>query len=74
MLLGGFLVWIAFSLPSRVGAIVLLLTGWPFWLTNVISILVAAVLVPAASIGLTLLYFDLRRRSTEREHEPALTS
>ena len=74
MLLGGFLVWLAFSLPSRIGAIVLLLTGWPFWVTNLISIVVAAVLVPAASIGLTLLYFDLRQRSAQREQEPAPVS
>ena len=74
MLLGGFLVWLAFSLPARIGAIVLLLTGWPFWVTNLVSILVAAVLVPVASIGLTLLYFDLRQRKEQREPEPALTS
>ena len=49
------------------GAIVLLLTGWPFWLTNLVSIVVAAVLVPAASIGLTLLYYDLRQRTAQRE-------
>ena len=67
MLLGGFLVWLAFSLPSGVGAIVLLVTGWPFWVTNLVSIVVAAVLVPAASIGLTLLYYDLRQRTAQRE-------
>jgi hypothetical protein len=70
MLLGGFLVWLAFSLPSGVGAIVLLLTGWPFWVTNLVSIVVAAVLVPAASIGLTLLYYDLRRRTARRQDVP----
>ena len=70
MLLGGFLVWLAFSLPSGVGAVVLLLTGWPFWVTNLVSIVVAAVLVPAASIGLTLLYYDLRQRQAERQDAP----
>ena len=70
MLLGGFLVWLAFSLPSGVGAIVLLVTGWPFWVTNLVSIVVAAVLVPASSIGLTLLYYDLRQRQAERQDAP----
>ena len=70
MLLGGVLVWLAFSLPSGVGAIVLLLTGWPFWVTNLVSIVVAAVLVPASSIGLTLLYYDLRERSAQRQDIP----
>jgi hypothetical protein len=71
MLLGGFLVWLAFSLPSGVGAVVLLLTGWPFWVTNLVSIVVAAVLVPASSIGLTLLYYDLRQRKAQPVDEPA---
>jgi hypothetical protein len=66
-LIGGFLVWMAFSLPSGIGAVVLLATGWPFWVTNLLSILAAAVLVPAASIGLTLLYYDLRRRAAARD-------
>ena len=67
MLVGGFLVWLAFSLPDGVGAIVLLLTGWPFFVTDVISVVVAAFLIPASSIGLTLLYYDLRSRETEPE-------
>jgi hypothetical protein len=66
-LIGGVLVWMAFSLPSGIGAVVLLATGWPFWVTNLLSILAAAVLVPAASIGLTLLYYDLRRRAETPE-------
>jgi hypothetical protein len=61
-LLGGFLVWVAFSLPASVGAVILLLTGWPFWATNLIALVIAAVLVPIATIGLTLLYYDLRSR------------
>ena len=67
MLVGGFLVWLAFSLPDGVGAVVLLLTGWPFFVTDVISVVVAAFLIPASSIGLTLLYYDLRSRETEPE-------
>jgi hypothetical protein len=57
-------VWLAFSLPHGVGAIVLLLTGWPFFVTDVLSVVVAAFLIPAASIGLTLLYYDLRARQS----------
>jgi hypothetical protein len=69
MLVGGLLVWLGFSLPSGVGAILLLLTGWPFWITNLVSIVVAALLVPVTAIGLTLLYYDLRARS-RRPAEP----
>jgi hypothetical protein len=58
-----FLVWFGFALPAGVGAIALLLTGWPFWVTNAISIVLSSVLVPATAIGLTLLFYDLRRRS-----------
>jgi Membrane domain of glycerophosphoryl diester phosphodiesterase len=70
-LLGGFLVWLAFSLPASIGAIVLLITGWPFWATNLIALVIAAVLVPAATIGLTLLYYDLRIRHDVPEPEPS---
>jgi hypothetical protein len=70
MLVGGFLVWLAFSLPNGVGAIVLLLTGWPFFVSDVISVVIAALLVPAASIGLTLLYYDLRARQAQAEPAP----
>ena len=55
--------WLAFSLPSGVGAIVLLATGWPFWLSDVVSLAVAAVAIPATAVALTLLYYDLRARS-----------
>jgi hypothetical protein len=68
-LLGAFLVWTAFSLPTSLGAVVLLVTGWPFWVTNVIAMLVASVLVPVAAIGLTLLYYDLRARYAEPANE-----
>jgi len=72
-LLGAFLVWIAFSLPASLGAIVLLVTGWPFWVTNLVAMLVAGVLVPVAAIGLTLLYYDLRARNTA-DRPPAATA
>ena len=72
-LLGGFLVWLAFSLPASVGAIVLLITGWPFWATNLVALVIAAVLVPVATIGLTLLYYDLRHRHDVPDPGRALT-
>ncbi|HET7899665.1 MAG TPA: hypothetical protein VFL59_00655, partial [Candidatus Nanopelagicales bacterium] len=75
ILVGGFLVWLAFSLPDGVGAIVLLVTGWPFFVTDVVSVVVAAFLVPAASIGLTLLYYDLRaRQALPTPTEPRVTA
>ena len=70
MMLGGVLVWLGFSLPQGVGAIVLLLTGWPFWVTNLISVVAAAILVPVTAVGLTLLYYDLRCRAAQRAAEP----
>ena len=73
-LLGGFLVWMGFSLPSFVGAIALLLTGLPFWATNLIAMLVAALLVPAAAIGLTLLYYDLRHRRASDDRPAEATA
>ncbi len=63
-LLGAFLVWLAFSLPAGVGAVVLLVTGWPFWLSDLVSLAVAAIAIPATAVALTLLYYDLRARST----------
>jgi hypothetical protein len=66
-----FLVWVGFALPAGVGAIALLLTGWPFWVTNAISILLSSLFVPAAAIGLTLLYYDLRRRAAATADQPA---
>ena len=65
-----FLVWFGFALPAGVGAIALLLTGWPFWVTNAISIVLSSVLVPATAIGLTLLYYDLRSRAVASAEVP----
>lgn len=70
MPVGGLLVWLGFSLPSGIGAILLLVTGWPFWVTNLVSIVVAAALVPATAVGLTLPYYDLRRRQRVPAAQP----
>ena len=55
------LVWIGFSLPGALGGILLLLTGWPFWMSNVVAILAGSVLLPFSAIGLTLQYYDFRQ-------------
>jgi len=58
--LSALLVWIGFSLPGALGGILLLLTGWPFWMSNVVAIISGSVLMPFAAIGLTLQYYDFR--------------
>ena len=59
--LSALLVWIGFSLPGALGGILLLLTGWPFWMSNVVAILAGSVLLPFSAIGLTLQYYDFRQ-------------
>ncbi len=58
------LVWLGFTAPNLVGGLLLLLTGWPFWLTNAIAIVVGALLIPFSAIGLTLQFYDFRQEST----------
>jgi hypothetical protein len=58
--LSALLVWVGFSVPGAVGGLLLLVTGWPFWATNLVSILLGAVLLPFSAIGLTLQYYDFR--------------
>jgi hypothetical protein len=50
-----------------VGALLLLLTSWPFVVVDTLVAVLAAVLVPVAGVALMLLAYDLRRRF-EREH------
>ncbi len=64
ILLSAVLIWIGFTVPGIVGGIFLLMTGWPFWVTNLISIGFSAVLLPFSAIGLTLQFYDFRREST----------
>lgn len=59
--LSALLVWVGFSLPGAVGGVLLLLTGWPFWVTNLAAIVLSAVLLPFSAIGLTLQFFDFRQ-------------
>ena len=53
--------WIGFNVPAAVGGIVLLVTGWPFWVTNTVAIVCGAVLLPVSAIGLTLQFYDFRQ-------------
>ena len=55
--------FVALSLAGLLGALLLLLTGWPFWVTGLIGTVLVAVLLPVAFVGTTLQYFDLRRRA-----------
>ena len=43
----------------------MLLTGWPIWIEDLIGGLMTAVVMPAAVIGLGLLFFDLRHRADQ---------
>ena len=63
---------IGLVLAGLVGAVLLLLTGWPFWVSTAISVLMLAVLVPVAFAGTAMQFYDLRRRASEQgaESEP----
>jgi hypothetical protein len=72
--LSAVLVWIGFSLPGILGGILLLLTGWPFWVSNVVSIAAGAILLPFAAIGLTLQFYDFRQEATRDQNSRASES
>ncbi len=61
MFLSALLVWVGFSLPGALGGILLLVTGWPFWMSNVVAIVAGSVLMPFSAIGLTLQFYDFRQ-------------
>ena len=42
---------IGLGLAGLVGAVILLLTGWPFWVSTAISVLLLAMLLPVAFAG-----------------------
>lgn len=65
--LSSLLVVVGFSLPGALGGILLLLTGWPFWISNVVSITAGAVLLPFSAIGLTLQFYDFRQEERRDE-------
>lgn len=59
------LLLIGFALPGVVGALLLLLTSWSFLTANLISLALAAVLIPVAGAGFALLFMDLRERRAQ---------
>ena len=61
------LVLTAAGVGPVVGGALLLLTGWPIWIEDLIGGLMTAVVIPAAVIGLGLLFFDLRRRADQTQ-------
>ncbi|MHA3836129.1 hypothetical protein ACXR8F_10460 [Terrabacter sp. AAH1] len=50
-----------------VGGLLLLVTGWPVALCNVVAAACTALLVPVPTIGIGLLFFDLRREHSAAE-------
>lgn len=46
-----------------VGAALLLVTTWPFWLTGLVALALLVLLLPVAFAGIALQYYDLRHRS-----------
>ena len=56
------LVFVGVSLAGLVGALLLIVTSWPFWVTGLISIGLLALLLPVAFTGMSLQFYDLRRR------------
>jgi hypothetical protein len=70
VLLSALLVWVGFSVPGAIGGLLLLVTGWPLWVTTLASISASAVLLPFSAIGLTLQFYDFRQEF-ERDRSPA---
>ena len=62
LLVQALLAFVGLSLAGLVGALLLIVTSWPFWVTGLISIGLLAVLLPVAFAGMSLQFYDLRRR------------
>jgi hypothetical protein len=56
------LVFVGLSLAGLLGALLLIVTSWPFWVTGMISIGLLALLLPVAFAGTSLHFYDLRQR------------
>ena len=59
---------LGFVLPDLIGAVLVLLTNWPFAVTTLVSLVLKAILFPVSAVGLAMLFYDLRRRSVTAEH------
>jgi hypothetical protein len=53
---------LAFALPDLIGAVLVLLTNWPFVVTTLVTLVLKAILFPVSAVGLATLFYDLRRR------------
>ncbi len=60
---------LAFDFPDLVGAVLVLLTSWPFVVTTLVTLALKAILFPVAAVGLATLFYDLRRRQ-QKSVEP----
>jgi hypothetical protein len=56
------LVFVGLSLAGLAGALLLIVTTWPFWVTGLISVGLLALLLPVAFAGTTLHFYDLLGR------------
>jgi hypothetical protein len=65
LLLQVLLLVIGLVLAGLVGAVLLLVTSWPFWVTGLVSGILLALLLPVAFAGTTLQYYDLRGRAEQ---------
>jgi membrane protein implicated in regulation of membrane protease activity len=59
---------LGFVLPNLIGAVLVLLTNWPFAVTTFVSLILKAILFPVSAVGLAMLFYDLRRRSATADH------
>lgn len=57
-------------IPGLVGASLLLLTTWPFWLSIAISIVLVAMLLPVTFAGMAMQFYDLRHRVSPGVSDP----
>jgi MFS family permease len=63
LLLQALLVFVGLSLLGLVGALLLIVTSWPFWVIGLLSIALLSLLQPVAFAGTTLQFYDPRRRA-----------
>jgi len=59
---------LGFVLPDLIGAVLVLLTNWPFLVSTIVTLVLKAILFPVSAVGLAMLFYDLRRRSATADH------
>ena len=60
---------LAIAAGPIVGAILILLTDWPFVLLNIVAGVVYALAMPFVALATSYVYFDLRTRHELADHE-----